>query len=332
MHHPSIHRILANTRKRAGSLLHSLAAPFRIPVETRAATSLQEHPSLIVLAYHEITPDLNHPLQYIGTGVRPEQLHAHLSWCAARFPFVRLHEGITKLRQKRLQSTSVALTFDDGHRGIADHAYAVLVELSVPATLFINAPFLDDQDYNWLLKVIYLMSKGYERELRDLFRCADSNLIHALRSMKNRSPLDSMHRLTEQFNRLSSGDKPSFYLSRNFLKKEAGRLLDLGNHSADHYRFCWLSYDEQVSQIRRNHEALQEFSNLKPLFAVPFGGRSDWNAETLRACASLGLEFVTLHGGVNPLVNTGVEIRRMGADRQSEKDFPNLFYRNALLT
>lgn len=318
----------------ARAALLALGTPARVVRHALAArrgtARIKDRPALIVLAYHEVTPDLDHPLQYSGTGIHPRDFHTHLTWCAARFAFVRLHEGIARLRAGTLDSTCVAVTFDDGHHSIADHAYPILKELSVPATLFLSAPFLDNRDHSWLFKALYLFRSGEEKALRELFDCSEPNLLSHLRRAARQHVYDHLDRLAGLFERSVPEDKPAWYISRGFLERDDGRLLDVANHSLHHYRLSWLHYAEQLSEIKQNHQALQRFPNVRPLFAVPFGSPSDWNDDTLRACAAMQLEFISLHGGVNRLGRTGVEIHRFGADRIPARRFSKDFYRNAL--
>ena len=292
----------------------------------RAAARLRRKPALIVLVYHEVLGSDKLIVQYPGTGIRIEDFHSHLTWLVRHYPIVRLAEGIKQLRERTLESTSVAITFDDGHIGIQKLAYSVLKELGVPATLFLNACYLDDEQINWLLKVLYLQKKGYTRRICNLFGAPESNLVKWLRLSSGREVYEKLESLDEIYQEVRYPDMPRLYLERGFLWEDGGKFLDIGNHGYRHVKFSWLTYKEQVAEIEKNQVALSEFNNLLSLFAVPFGTLADWNTNTVKACESLGLEFLTAAGGINYVDEQHKEIYRIGADKVRPSAFADWFY------
>lgn len=296
----------------------------------RALTSLKRIPALIVLNYHRVTPESNNPLHYATIDCHPDWFGAHLSWLSQRFEIVPVHDGVRRLRENELTNTSVAVTFDDGHVSVRDHAYPILSEYHVPATVFVCAGLMDAGDPGWFTKAHYLYKTGHEDCLRRLYRCDDSDLMRALLTRRDRRVIDTLDELNELFLSAGGADLPPYLLDRAYYRKEGGRLLDIGNHSYQHLIYAWLTFEEQLERIRMNHDALAEFPNRRDLFAVPQGTPADWNADTVRAALRLGLEFLSAHGGINRARHTGPEIRRISMDKATGRDFPATFYRRIM--
>lgn len=90
-----------------------------------------------VLAYHWIDPDPGRKLR--EWGVTPRAFEAQMNALAAGgYRVVGLEEALQVVRGERpLIPGTVALTFDDGYRGLLEHALPVLERLGFRATFFL---------------------------------------------------------------------------------------------------------------------------------------------------------------------------------------------------
>ncbi len=292
---------------------------------------MREDPALIVLTYHEVSGPGGLAVRYPGTDIHVDDFRRHLDWVTQRYPIVSLSEGIKGVRDGSLGSASVAISFDDGRSGIETYAYPVLKDLDIPATAFVNASYLDDEDVNWAIKVLYLQQKGYTSKVRDFFGVEGENLVKQLRLVTDRRVYEGLEWLDRIYREVLGEEKFHFTLGREFLRNERGELLELAHHGYRHIRFSWLTYDEQLSEIEKNQSALEEFENVKPLFAVPYGMNDDWNSDTVRVCEMLGLELLTSSPGANRTRSPEKMIRRLMADRIRPSEFADWFYMNTAL-
>ncbi|MDT0391531.1 polysaccharide deacetylase family protein [Streptomyces dubilierae] len=95
-----------------------------------------------ILMYHAVTPTPSPPVRALS--VSPEAFAGQMRLLAER--------GFTPLTTARLASAwrggprlprrPVLITFDDGYRGVSDHALPVLRDLGFPATIFITTGWL----------------------------------------------------------------------------------------------------------------------------------------------------------------------------------------------
>ena len=95
---------------------------------------------LSILMYHRVLaqPD---PL-FPGEG-NTETFNQEMSWLAACFRIMPLHEAVQKLHQDKLPPRAACITFDDGYADNAEIALPILQKHGIFATFFISTGFLD---------------------------------------------------------------------------------------------------------------------------------------------------------------------------------------------
>ena len=95
---------------------------------------------LSILLYHRILAQPN-PLS-LGEA-NTETFDQEMSWLAACFSIMPLHEAVQKLRQDKLPPRVACITFDDGYADNAKIALPILQKHGISATFFISTGFLD---------------------------------------------------------------------------------------------------------------------------------------------------------------------------------------------
>lgn len=91
---------------------------------------------LIILMYHAVTADVVRDPAQLATPL--SLFRQQMIWLRELgVPIVSLSEGVSRLRESRLDQRVVALTFDDGYLNTYSLAFPVLEELGYPATVFL---------------------------------------------------------------------------------------------------------------------------------------------------------------------------------------------------
>jgi peptidoglycan/xylan/chitin deacetylase (PgdA/CDA1 family) len=100
-----------------------------------------------VLCYHTVDPAWRS-----GLSMDPRIFRAHGQWLARHRRVVDLDTAISLMdRRGRLPRGVSCLTFDDGLAGLYEHALPVLRDLRLPATVFVVAGTLSDQQaVDWI--------------------------------------------------------------------------------------------------------------------------------------------------------------------------------------
>lgn len=100
-----------------------------------------------VLLYHRVAPAVAH-VPDPTDNVTPERFRAQVTTLLERgYTVVALADLIEARRQgRRLPPKSVVITFDDGHQSVYRHAWPLLQQLGLPATIFISTAYLGSPD------------------------------------------------------------------------------------------------------------------------------------------------------------------------------------------
>ncbi len=89
------------------------------------------HPGLVVLLYHRV-----------GAGERNidlsiEAFRRQMAFLAAHCEVVPLSDGLRRAADPSLDRDLVSITFDDGTEDLHEHAFPILAEFALPATLYL---------------------------------------------------------------------------------------------------------------------------------------------------------------------------------------------------
>lgn len=104
---------------------------------------------MTILCYHNVTPDWDQTLS-----VPPDEFERHCAWLARHRRVLPLRDTVERLdRRWRPTGPVSAITFDDGWRGVHDHAWPALRRHGLPFTVFVVADTLADPDrvVDWVI-------------------------------------------------------------------------------------------------------------------------------------------------------------------------------------
>lgn len=102
--------------------------------------ALGEWPGPRVLIYHQVTDTPSRQLD-----VRPTAFARQLQWLRANGSIEALDQ-VLAAPDRTGSSDHFVMTFDDGFRGLFDHAYPLMVETGSPFTLYITSGLVEDLD------------------------------------------------------------------------------------------------------------------------------------------------------------------------------------------
>lgn len=133
---------------------------------------LNRHRAIILMYHGVINKDLG-----IWTQVPQNRFDAQMSYIAKNYHVLPLHELIEGLKENKLPSRAVAVTFDDGYENNASLAFPTLQKYNIPATFFVTTGFVERNElYDGFLwtDFIYVLLNGSSLPSLDL---SDQQLI-----------------------------------------------------------------------------------------------------------------------------------------------------------
>lgn len=239
-----------------------------------------------VLAFHEV-PD-------------PQRFATHLDHLARAYTVVGLEEVAAAAGDGGgLPRGAVALTFDDGHRSVYEHAFPQLRARGWPATVFVVAGLIGTQEPFWWDELTGLLAAGATApglpdDPREALR-----LLKTVPDEQRRRALDSLRRVAPTAVR-----QPQLTWSE--VREMAQGGITIGNHSLSHP--CLPRCDDDVieAELRGAHEVLTDRLERRPrTLAYPNGDADD---RVRRVARNLGYELGLLFdhrlaspGGGDPL-------------------------------
>jgi peptidoglycan/xylan/chitin deacetylase (PgdA/CDA1 family) len=124
-----------------------LRALGRLSAGLNAVLGSRARQTVGIVTYHRIAPPVA-ALPKPTHNVTPERFRAQLAGLLARgFRFWSLSRILAcNQRQEPVPPRTLAVTFDDGFQTVYTHAWPVLQELRVPATVFLSTAYLDSCD------------------------------------------------------------------------------------------------------------------------------------------------------------------------------------------
>lgn len=244
----------------------------------------------VVLCYHNVLPPRN-----AGTGgdsavhLSFDRFAEQVYWLARRYAIVPLSEIIGRARAGRSLRRVAALTFDDGYAGVFTHAWPLLRDLGLPATVFVVSERPDRRDaFWWDHPDIPRHATGGARDhwLRDLR--GDSNNI-----------LSALSLLSAQ--RLPASYEPAGW---DAIVGAAREGLDIGVHSATHRTLTRLDDAELEEEIIASRAVVHDRAGSEPtLFAYPYGLWDRRVRNAVRAAGYYGavtLDYGLIGAGADP--------------------------------
>lgn len=222
--------------------------------------------------YEQIPSDL-------GDGVHnvdPDTLCNQLEWLSSSFRFLSVDEWFAEGRP----NGTACVTFDDGYRSVCELVLPRLVEMGIPATMFLNGSSLEGEVF-WRDKVLLLMSRGLVDDFVASPIARDAGLDDLTVGTFYRGTKDprrnsrtvdlALDEFLEQ--RDLAGELPRETVSsRDQLVHHP--LITYGNHSHRHYIPRSLDEAGQRSEFVECERVLDELAvNRSRVLSLPFGGR-----------------------------------------------------------
>jgi len=273
-------------------------------VKTKIESLLIPKNKLIVLTYHQSTPDFDQQQngQYIWseTGFFEQEM----KYLIENFRIVHLMEGIKILRENRIKSTMVSLTFDDGDISVRRYIIPILEKYKIPATFFINSAYLSGDNKGYWFNIFNYFKHG-NKDQRELITDEIAETAANLRNTTDANYYRNQYQKVEQLGKYFDKNF-TFYIDQDFLKNMNRDLFTIGLHGHEHQRFSMMPKDWQRKNIQTNIDLLSGYPAYQPVFAIPFGKPHDWNSDTINICKEFRLEFAFSNGGYNTRHSQGI--------------------------
>jgi peptidoglycan/xylan/chitin deacetylase (PgdA/CDA1 family) len=311
----SAREIIAESLHRTGGLrlLERLARTYefrldeisRRPHFSRAATG-----KYVILCYHRI-----------GTGGIPyyselpaKEFEKQMRFLSTHYRVLPMSQLLNEMADPSATTQAVALTFDDGYRGLYDEALPILAKYKIPATVYLTAGAIESGVPAWYDKIFLTMlvypKVTLEVQLDEPRRfllnssqariAAAVEIVSKLRRVPNADRLACCVELEKQVT-LPADGLADRMLNWTQVREMQQNGIEFGAHTMTHPAMSRLEPQEAERELLGSKQLIEErLQTPVQDFAYPFGQPWDCSPEVEQLIARCGFRSaVTTSWGIN---------------------------------
>jgi peptidoglycan/xylan/chitin deacetylase (PgdA/CDA1 family) len=268
----------------------------------RLATK-QSSAKAIILLYHQVINTKYDPFKLT---VSPRNFLVQMRYLKKNYNIISLDKLVYYLRQGRIPSKSVVITFDDGYVDNYLYARPILEELGIPATFFIVSSYVNTNRLFWWDRLARIFHP--ERKLPTLalkinkidfsYKLANPDkrkeafwYVWGLLKYSSPQVIDRSISCLERWAKLNEVED-SFYRTMNekeLNKMAKSRLFRIGAHTHQHSQLSQQTLRFQIREIKKCKQRLEKIIQSPiNLFSYPYGSKQDYNAQNVRILKESG--------------------------------------------
>lgn len=286
-------------------------------------------PNLLrVLTYHRVDEPSARPQLNPGLiSATPEVFDQQMSYLAAHYNVLSMPELLHAYRSGApLPPRAALVTFDDGYRDFAEHAWPTLKRYRLPVTLFVPTAYPDQPALAFWWDRIYqalhaIQGSAIDTPLGNLPLDTPAQQAGAFTQLRNyikRQPHDQAMAIVDRICAQVAAPAPApNVLGWDDLRRLAQEGVTLGAHTRTHPLMNRIApdraYDELIGSIQ---DLERQIGATLPIFAYPSGA---FNEAAVRVAERAGivLAFTTARG-VNDLRRADrLRLRRINVGRRA---------------
>lgn len=261
-----------------------------------------------VFLAHGVVPNPGDFFQGGYDNIDPDNLRKQIRFLKKHYEFISLYDAIKRVESREDLKGKCALTFDDGYACLHHHAFPILEEENVPATVFIISDVVDDAKVFWRDCVRSIIVEGKERNFLEFCKenyAGDINLPKGdtiIKHWTRDASLNGSHIVQKAVYAYCDQENivvpyedqtgcSSLYLTREQIS-DAPSCVEFGNHTASHPVLPSLSREEQRQEIMQCKDFLDTVEKSVPILSLPFGM---YNDDTLSVAQESGYRHIAFH-------------------------------------
>lgn len=327
-----------NKRNQCGNypaVLKAVAsALWHVPGRFSIARIVGRSYSLRCVVFHDVAVSESAFTRGMGISSTPSQFEVALQFLANHYTPVSLQDVLDDRGDGReLPSRAVLITFDDGYASLMETAIPACQKLGVPAVLFLNAAFLDNERLSADNLICYVANTLGMATIN-----AATRVLMGDRAPKLQSLMQVFSRFLPS---ISLAERVSFlkalidlgginerqlaieaglYLTSKQVRELSSSGFEIGNHTRSHIHCRCLLPQCFGEEIERNKVELEALSG-KPVrsFSVPYGSSADLSSNLVDRLRRSGHEAIFLSQAVaNPCDSERICVDRVGPRAHSD--------------
>ena len=272
---------------------------------------------LRILAYHrvfDVEDESKFPFDPELISASTVGFREQVEYIAAHYEPVTCADILAAIDGGRsLPTRAIAITFDDGHVDNYTHAFPILRDLGVPATIFLSTAYIGETGTFWFDRVANILFSaplgnyllpGITEPLRltDVAsrRQASDLVLRHLKSLPDIQRRELIACLAEMLKTEDPADHSGLSGAMNWaqVREMASAGIEFGSHSVSHPILTQLDDAALDRELAESREAIAcQIGHAVDIIAYPVGGIQAFDARVIaaaqRAGYRLGLSYVS---------------------------------------
>jgi len=226
-------------------------------------------PVIIHPFYHTVSDEYLPHIHPLYMPKNQSEFTKDIEFLSCHFEPVNIDTVYSYVEQKKLPAKNTFhLSFDDGLRAVYEIAFPLLYQKGIPATIFINTAFVDNQDMFFKHKAAILIDKMKKKEPSPATKSEIKKILAIHYSQRDRID-ETAALLGVDFQEYLKKFRP--YLTTAELSDMKKKGFTIGSHSIDHPRYTGIDEPEQIRQTVESCIFIKEtFQESNAYFSFPF--------------------------------------------------------------
>jgi len=318
-------------------ILNTASPFFNLPYLIRKANYL-----IFLPFYHTVSDKRLTHIEPLYAVKNVKTFKQDLDYLLTHFQPISIEDLVQHINQKQPISTpSFHLTFDDGLRECAEIIAPILKKKGIPASFFINPPFVDNQALFYRYKVGILLSKIQSNTVSEIELKSAAIFLKYKKIWKidlktslltlNHTHQTILDQIAEHFgidyNLFLNQQRP--YMTTSQIKTLQNDGFHIGAHSMNHPKYDSIPLQQQLNQTLNSANYIQQhFPSSINSFAFPFssdGVNNDFfNAANLELDITFGTSGLKLDSAPKHLHRFPMEGKTLSASQLIKSEY--LYY------
>lgn len=275
----------------------------------------------VILCYHQVGTK---GIPYYCS-LAPESFELQMRFLRENYRVVSLSQLCEELDNPQTRGPAVAVTFDDGYRGLYTHAYPVLKKYQIPATIYLTVNSIETGEVAWYDRIFLALQVFPEESLdlnldrprRFLLRSQQARLSAATEivTLLRRMPDARRSEICVDLDRrvsLPRAELMDRMLTWGQIREMTQSGILFGSHTMNHRVVSRLALEEVDRELRESRAVLEQRLS-KPIldFAFPFGQAADCGAVHSLVALCGYRSAVTTSWGINTAATNRFALRRV---------------------
>jgi len=275
-------------RKLKSLARHSMAACGMLTVTRNLTAHLPR-----IIMYHGFCG----PNEDVPRCVSANLFRRQLEYIKKHYQPLKLRDLVeARLRDGSYPRRAVVITVDDGYANFYHWAFPLLLEFEIPATIFIVSGLIDNNEWIWVDKVMYLCDNA--RGVPILARKNRRSLFRALMRLPVAERDFRVKELVKQAKVPIPAKPPLNYalMSWDQLREMADSgLIEIGSHSRTHPILAYVNAEDSWKELYTSRCLIQERLSIPvQSFCYPNGMPGDYRQDQVEMLRRAGYLCATL--------------------------------------